>query len=223
MALAVKPAPAPERRPILPASALLEAAAVERLHAASGSSATHFEAVYRPLLHAVAEYLQQLPDPAQPAITGLDARLHTAATALHRRRGRLLPPGAPAERLAQEADLWTYAVFSLALLRRLGLAVTAWRITLWSAHDQPLGVWRLWETPRGLAHVPRAAVYQAHPALHPPRTDATPLLVGALMPPAGLHWLWRAPAVLDAWRGALYAPAWSALFAPLFSEPGGGS
>ena len=220
MALAVKPAPAPERRPILPASALLDAATVQQLHAASGGSATHFEAVYRPLLHAVAEYLQQLPDPAQPAITGLDARLHTAATALRRRRGRLLPPGAPAERLAQDADLWTYAVFSLALLRRLGPAVTAWRITLWSAHDQPLGVWRLWETPRGLAHVPRAAVYQAQPALHPPRTDATPLLVGALMPPAGLHWLWRAPAVLDAWRGALYAPAWPPLFEPLFSEPG---
>lgn len=109
MALAVKPAPAPERRLILPASALLDAAIVQQLHAGSGSSATYFDAVYRPLLHAVAEYLQQLPDPAQPAITGLDARLHTAATALRHRRGRLLPPGAPAERLAQDADLWTYS------------------------------------------------------------------------------------------------------------------
>jgi len=219
--MALKPTLAPDRAPILPASALLDAVAIQALYAGSSSSATHFNAVYRPLLHAVAEYLQRLPDPEQPAIPLLEARVRTAAEGLRRRRGRLLPPGASAERIAEEADLWTYAVFSLALLRRLGPAVTAWRITLWSAQDQPLGVWRLWDTPRGLARVPRAAAYQVQPAPHPPRADATPLLVGALMPPAGLHWLWRAPAVLDAWRAALQAPSWPALFQPLFPDESG--
>jgi hypothetical protein len=218
--MALNPATAQARRLIQPASALLDTATVQALHAASGSSAIHFAAVYQPLLQAVAEYVQQLPDPGQPTRTVLEARVHAALGGLRRRRGRLLPPGAPAERIAQETEVWTYAVFSLALLRGLAPVVTAWRVTLWSAQAQPLGVWRLWDAPGGLAQVPRAAAYTVQPALNPPEADATPLLIGALMPAAGLHWLWRAPAVGDAWRAALRAAAWPALLQPLFSEPG---
>lgn len=212
-------APAP-RVPIAPARALLDERrdALARLHALSGSSATQFEAVYQPLALALAGYVQRLPAAGDGRQTILAARLRRAEVVLARRRGVLLPPGAEPERVARQADLWTYALFGLALLRRLAREFAPWTVALWSAEGRPLGVWRPQAAPRGPARVAGAAAYSVRPNPDPPDADWTPLVVGALLPAAGLNWLWREPDVLRAWSRALVAEL-PAELAPLFVDP----
>ena len=215
---AVSGAPAP-RALIAPAQALLDEQrdALARLHALSGSSATQFEAVYQPLALALASYVQRLPVAGDGRQTILAARLRRAEVVLARRRGVLLPPGAEPGQVARQADLWTYALFSLALLRRLARDLAPWTVALWSAEGRPLGVWRPPTAPRGLARVAGAAAYSVRPSPDPPGADWTPLVAGALLPEAGLNWLWREPDVLRAWSRALSAEL-PAELAPLFVD-----
>ena len=215
---AARGAPAPQV-PIAPARTLLAERrdALARLHALSGSSATQFEAVYRPLALALAGYVQRLPAAGDGRQTILTARLRRAEVVLARRRGVLLPPGAEPERVARQADLWTYALFSLALLRRLARAFAPWTVALWSAEGRPLGGWRPAAAPRGWAQGAGAAAYSLHPNPDPPGADWTPLAVGALLPAAGLNWLWREPEVMSAWSRALVAEL-PAELAPLFVD-----
>ena len=212
-------APAP-RALIAPAQALLDEQrdALVRLHALSGSSATQFEAVYQPLALALAGSVQRLPATGDGRQTILAARLRRAEIVLARRRGVLLPPGAEPERVARQADLWTYALFGLALLRRLAREFAPWTVALWSAEGRPLGVWRPAAAPRGPARVAGAAAYSVRPNPDPPGADWTPLVAGALLPAAGLNWLWREPDVLRAWSRALVAEL-PAELAPLFGDP----
>ena len=215
---AARGAPAPQV-PIAPARTLLAERrdALARLHALSGSSATQFEAVYQPLALALAGSVQRLPVAGDGRQTILAARLRRAEVVLARRRGVLLPPGAEPERVARQADLWTYALFSLALLRRLARDLAPWTVALWSAEGRPLGVWRPPTAPRGLARVAGVAAYSVRPSPDPPGADWTPLVAGALLPEAGLNWLWREPDVLRAWSRALSAEL-PAELAPLFVD-----
>ncbi len=206
VAVAVNAGPAGEARvPITGAGALLgeRAAALERLRGLSSSSAAQYEAVYAPLLVALAGYVQRVPCARLPRHTILDARLRAAERALARRRGAILPPGAGSERAAREADLWTYTVFGLALLHRLAGEFAPWSIALWSVHDRPLGRWQPQTAPRGLARVPGVAAYSVRPAADPPGADWTPLLAGALLPEVALNWLWREPRVMSVWHRSL--------------------
>jgi len=206
------------RVPIAPAGMLLaeQGESLARLHALSGHSTHQFEGVYTPLARALASYVQRLPA-AEGGPTLLAARLGQAERVLARRRGVLLPPGADPEQVAHEADVWTYALFSLALLRRLARAFAPWTIQLWSAAGQPLGVWQPSTAPRGLATRAGVAAYSVHANPEPPRADWTPLVAGALLPPDGLNWLWREPDVQRAWSRALTGEL-PAELNPLFVE-----
>ena len=204
MGVVVSAAPAaPERVEILEPEALLagRAAAVAKLRHLAGCSPAQFDAAYAPLLAAFARYVQRLPDAG--GTTVLDARLARAATALARRRGLILPPGADPERAAREADAWTYALFALALLRGLAGALAPWAVALWAADGRPLGRWRVQTEPRGFSRVAGAGAYSAHPCDEPPGADWTPLVAGALLLPAGLNWLWREPGVMAVWQKGL--------------------
>lgn len=219
MGVVVSAAPgAPERVEILSPEALLtgRAEVVVRLRHLAGCSPAQFEAAYAPLLAAFARYVQRLPDAG--GATVLDARLARAATVLARRRGLILPPGADPEQAAREADAWTYALFALALLRGLAGALAPWAVALWSADGRPLGRWRVQTEPRGLSQVSGAAAYTAYHCDEPPGADWTPLVAGALLPPAGTNWLWREPGVMAAWQKGLLAaeppPAVAGAFDP---------
>jgi hypothetical protein len=217
--LVVSAAPGAGRLPIAPARVLLaeQAGPLERVRALSACSAVQFEAVYAPLLSALADYVQRLPCARQPEQTILHARLRAAERALARRRGAILPPDAGSERVAREADLWTYAVFSLALLRRLAREFAPWSIVLWSAHDRPLGRWQPRSAPCGLAGVKGVAAYSLRPETGPPGADWTPLVAGALLPGAALNWLWREPGVMSVWQQALSSDLPPEI-APLFAD-----
>ncbi len=208
-----------DRIPILRASELLDQRqeAVKRLHGGSALSETQFRVLFWPLLLAFAESVQTLPkgEPGQRLI--LDLRLQRAERVLRRRRGVILPPGADSEQVARAEDLWTYAVFSIALLRQLAREMDFWKITLWSAHDQPLGCWAPHKAAKGLAWVKEAQFYRLERATLS-RGDWTPLMVGALMPQAALNWLWREPEVFDVWQKALSRPDLPEWIQPLFLD-----
>ena len=117
----VKPAVSVDLIALQPAATLLAPhdARLERLRQQASCSAVQFEAVYAPLLERFAEYVQRVPCAAQPECTILESRLAAAERSLARRRGAILPRNAGPEHVAREADLWTYVLFSAALLRCL--------------------------------------------------------------------------------------------------------
>lgn len=176
-----------------------------------------FNALYEPLLNNLATHVQQLPDPNAPEHRLLDRRLRHAECALARRRGYFLPMGASPERMAREADVWTYAVFSAALIRRLDPDLGRIVLTLYTTDQRPLPVTRLGWT--GLQTV-GACGYEVRD-IQPSRTgfDATLLHVACLMPRAGVAWLWREPTVLSAWLQACREPTPPAVWGELLAEP----
>jgi len=200
--------------PIIPAAVLLEQRSVSlsRLLSLSGTSPPLFSAVYEPLLVNLAAHIQQLPDPIHPERDLLDRRLRHVECALARRRGYFLPLGATPERIAREADVWTYAVFSAALLRGLEPDLRRLHVTLYGADQRPLPATHIgW---MGLQASGACAyhVRQIHPG---GSADATLLHVAGLMPTEGLCWLWREPTVLSCWLQALSEPAPPPMLAPL--------
>ena len=198
----VKPAVSVDLIALQPAATLLAPhdARLERLRQQASCSAVQFAAVYAPLLERFAEYVQRVPCATQPECTILESRLAAAERILARRRGAILPRNAGPEHVAREADLWTYVLFSAALLRCLAAEFAPWAITVWSSQRRPLGRWRPPVAPRGLAHMPRAAAYDAQPSDDAPGVDWTLLAVGALLPSAASNWLWREPHMHAVWR-----------------------
>ncbi len=169
-----RPAPRPllaERR----RNAGATAGAVER-------SAVQFEAVYAPLLAALAGYVQRLPARRDRRTTFWTRGWRRPSACLARRRGMILPPSAEPERAAREADLWTYALFGLALLRGLAGAFAPWAVALWSADGGRSDAGVRTSNRAGLARVTRAR----RPTPRGPRrragADWTPLVAGALLP-----------------------------------------
>ncbi len=209
-----------DRMLIQTASAVLDAhtAVWTRVQALSASSPTQCAAVYTPLAQALAGYVQHLPSAQHPDQSILSVRLQQAACVLRRRSGRFLPPGVSPERSARESDLWTYVAYSVALLRGLAHELSPWTITLWSSDDTACGLWQPWLAPRGLTTV-NAAAYRVQPNPAAPNADWTPLIIGALMPEAGLNWLWREPTVWQVWQQALIAAELPDRLQPLFVNP----
>ncbi len=210
--------PVSKGTPILSASELLgqRQETVNRLKGWSALSETQFDVVFLPLILAFAGYVQALPHGEQGTI--LDVRLQQAERVLRRRRGVILPSGAEPEQIAREEDLWTYAVFSIALLRRLARDIDAWEITLYSAHHQAVGRWTPYEAADGWGAWEGARCYRLKRQTASGGGDWTPLIVRALMPSAALNWLWRKSAVFDVWQKALSRPELPELIQPLFID-----
>ena len=113
--------PPTDTLPVLPPGELLahRCAAVNRIEELAGTTPAHFEQYYLDTLHRFACWSQQRPaSPNHYAHPGglLDLAMETAAAALKIRQGHLLPPGAPPEEAVLKKDLWTFSVFTLALL-----------------------------------------------------------------------------------------------------------
>jgi hypothetical protein len=216
----VKPTAAAVERLALQSPAELLAgrtAHLQELYKLSGCSQHQFDQVYGSLLTAFAGYVQALPAVTDPKTTLLDERLRAAERVLFRRRAVLLPVGETVEASAQAADLWTYLVFCLALLYRLGRDLDAWHITLWTADATPLGHWSPAVMPRGLLAVHRVTHYTVQPAPIRVTPDWTGLVAGALMPAVGLNWLWRDAHAMAFWTQAIRADLPDAL-CPLFVD-----
>ena len=97
---------------------------VNQIEELAGTTPLHFKRYYLAALRRFAAFVQEFPasEAHHHAHAGglLDHALEVAVTALKLRRGYLLPPGALPEQAVHRQDLWTYAVFTGALIHDLG-------------------------------------------------------------------------------------------------------
>ena len=160
------------------------------------------ETLFHAAILGYARFVQQLPASEAHHHAGaggmLDHGLEVVANALALRRGHLLPEGAEPERLARGQDLWTYAVFTAALLHDIGKPAVDQRVLMLGASHRPLGIWDPWQGLMG--H--RALWYRVEfvrdraRGLH---ERVAPLLARFIVPAAGLSWLASDREVLAAW------------------------
>jgi hypothetical protein len=148
-----------------------------------------------------AAWAQEFPlSAAHPQPGGLlDHGLESAAAALRLRRGRLLPPGAPPEESALKQALWTYAVFTLALL---GAARAALGLVVTVSGDGKADAWPWNPWAGAIGDNPDARWWQAGFAVrqdcvtHP---SAALMLAPHFLDAAALAWLQSDPALFMLW------------------------
>jgi len=116
--------------------------------------------------------------------------------------GYLLPPGVAPEDQARLQDLWTYAVFTAALVHDLGKAVVDQRVQLFDDHGKLAGVWDPWQGPMpdALGSYRVGFVRERRHKLH---ERVVPLLVARIRPPVGLSWIAGNREAFAAWLAAL--------------------
>lgn len=106
----------------------------------------HWQEVYLPVLENYSTLCQRLPasEAHHHAELGglLRHGLETILEALTLRRNQLLPAGAPAEEIASQQDLWTYAAVTAALLHDVGKPITDLVVTYISPPDTQPKVWQ---------------------------------------------------------------------------------
>jgi hypothetical protein len=190
----------PDRIAVETPEVLLEPLAAHLAHLAELADATevHFDHYYRPVIARLGTFLQQLPASSGRSATSLlESRLIAAESALRRRRGYFLPPGAEPETLVQEADLWSYVIFTLSLFQGLGVELSSIQVELFDQLSQTLRIWKPWRGPMAEQGV---YSYRAERIDTPVSiADWTPLLLPYLMPRQGHEWLWSNRSVLKVW------------------------
>jgi len=178
---------------------------IQAIRANVGLPENHWQGIYLPVLRNYAELSQRLPasEAHHHAETGglLRHGLETMLEALILRRSQLLPPGASAEEIARQQDLWTYAIATSALLHDVGKPITDIVVTYVVPAEGKPQRWQPLTTslPAGAHYRFRfnpQRQYHRH-ALIPP------LLAHRLLPRAGLDWLASEPTVFDAWLATI--------------------
>jgi integrating conjugative element relaxase (TIGR03760 family) len=172
---------------------------LQAIQAVVGIPSAHWAALYQPLFERFAGFVQQLPASEAHHHAGAGGLLRHGLEVVHEalrlRRTVLLPAGAPAEEVARQADLWTYATVCAGLLHDLGKPVTDLRITVddedWSPLAGPLPVGR-----------PYRVTFQPD-RRHRRHERVSPLLAPLLVPATGLSWLGREPEILDTWLATI--------------------
>ncbi|MCI0620511.1 MAG: helicase/relaxase domain-containing protein [Acidobacteria bacterium] len=175
---------------------------VDRLASLAAVPDPHFAALYMAALESLAGFAQNLPLAGNPSVSILDAALQRAVGALSRRRGYLLPKGAASEIIAKKGDLWTYAVFTTALLPALH-EVLKHRVWLYDSAALEIGLWQPWRGSMvecaGWYSVESTGEAEEEPL--PPYV--VPMLANLVLPEEGLAWLWTDREVIRHWLGAI--------------------
>lgn len=178
---------------------------VKTIQQLAGVPQAHWRTLYMDALLAFAGYVQQLPASEahhHPGAGGLlDHTLEVVTHALRIRRGHLLPHGADAEEITAKKDVWTYAVFSSALLHDVGKPLMDQVVTLYDKQGRELGHWDALTTPMisdGWYRIRyrKDRQYRLH--------ERTALLLSRLiLPVPALNWLTSDRSVLAAWMATV--------------------
>jgi len=175
---------------------------VDRLASLAAVPDGHFSALYFTALESLAGFAQNLPRIENLSVSILDTTLQRAVGALSRRRGYLLPKGAASEIIAKKADLWTYAVFTAALLPALH-EVLKHRVWLYDSAALEIGLWQPW---RG-SMVECAGWYSVESTGQAQEDPLPPyvalMLANLVLPEEGLAWLWTDREVMRHWLAAI--------------------
>jgi integrating conjugative element relaxase (TIGR03760 family) len=162
--------------------------------------------LYVAAVESFAKLVQQLPASEAHHHAGkgglLDHSLEVAVIALQLRRGYLLPPGVAPEDQARLQDLWTYAVFTAALVHDLGKPVVDQRVQLFDDRGQSAGIWDPWQgsIPEPLGSYRVSFVRERRHKLH---ERVVPLLASRVIPPVGLSWIAGNREAFSAWLAAV--------------------
>ncbi|MEW7996242.1 MAG: DNA-binding domain-containing protein [gamma proteobacterium symbiont of Ctena orbiculata] len=178
---------------------------IKTIQQLAGVPKTHWKSLYLDALLSFAGYVQQLPASEahhHPGAGGLlDHSLEVVIKALQIRRGHLLPQGADAEEVTAKKDLWTYAIFSSALLHDIGKPLMDQVVTLYSKDGHDLGTWNALTAPmtgEGWYRI-RYRKDRQH-KLH----ERAALLVSRLiLPVPALTWLSSDRVLLSTWLAAI--------------------
>jgi hypothetical protein len=181
--------------PVLPARDLLSRRRelVNRIGDLADTTRPDFERYYLAALRRFAAWAQEFPlSAAHPQPGGLlDHGLESAVAALRIRQGRLPPDAAP--------ELWTYAVFTLALLRAAASPVLGQRVTVFGdGHAE--WAWNPWDGAVGDnpdARWWRADGQRGQDCIVPP--SAGLLLAPRLLDADGVAWLQSDTALFMLW------------------------
>lgn len=180
-------------------------ALTDAIRVSVGVPDSHWQKLYLPVLHNYAAVCQRLPASeahhhAEPGGL-LRHGLETLFEAILARRKHLLPPGAPAEEIAAQEDLWTYAAATSALLHDVGKPIADLLVTYVTPADTKPQTWQPLTAllPQGTYYRYRfrsGREYQRHELL-------PPLLAHRILPAEGIDWLASQPAVFDAWLATI--------------------
>ena len=178
---------------------------VNNIQQLAGVPKAHWQSLYLDAILSFAGYVQQAPASEAHHHSGLggllEHSLEVVIHALRTRRGHLLPQGSDAEEITAKKDVWTYAVFSAALLHDVGKPLMDQAITLYDKNGHDLGVWNALTTPMTDAHWYRIRYrkdrqYRLH-------ERAALLLANMILPAAALNWLAADRTVLSAWLASV--------------------
>ena len=182
-------------------------ARVDVIRSMIGVPEQHWRLLYQPLFAAYAEYAQGLPESATLENLKMGSLLQSALElvdlALKVRRGYVLPPGKEPEVVANEQDVWTYAVATAALLHGVSKILSELRVYLYGRDRVPLGVWNPWAgslTQTGSVYYRTDRRHCAESRLP---EAVTPLLAAYIVPNVGLRWLGNHDDALVAWLHAI--------------------
>jgi len=192
-------------RPVLSAEKLLEARhrhiLLQEIQNLVSIPAKHYGALFDTAIRNYACFVQELPASEihhHSAPGGmLDHGLEVTKGALAIRRGHMLPPGAEPESLAKQADRWTYAVFTGALMHDIGKPAVDQIVRILDSSHKPLGCWVSWNGP-----MPADSYYQmdfVRPRQYGLHSRVGPLLAHHIIPPVGLAWLAEDQGVFEPW------------------------
>ncbi len=168
----------------------------------------HYRGLVLAAIERYAAFVQRLPASEAHHHAGLggmlDHGLEVTLQALLIRRGKLLPVGAEPERIGKVHDLWTYAVFTAAVLHDIGKPAVDQEVVLYDGHGRALGPWEPWCGPMSQVSGCRGyAIRFRRGRRHRFHERAGPLLAHHIVPDRGLTWLSSDQDVFGAWLAAI--------------------
>ena len=173
------------------------------IHQHVGVPDSHWDAIYLKFIHNFAELVQLLPASESHHHSGagglLTHSLEVGLNALKLRKGKMLPLGACAEVIEEQKELWTYAIFTAAMLHDIGKPLTDQIIIIVS--EKPERAWTpLTETmSEGTIYrvsFRRGRKYRSH-------ENVALLLASKILPDSGMNWIASNNDVLDDWTFCL--------------------
>jgi integrating conjugative element relaxase (TIGR03760 family) len=194
-----------------PAELLQQPHRQQILHQIAGMTALppeHYRSLVLAAIERYAAFVQRLPASEAHHHAGLggmlDHGLEVTLQALLIRRGKLLPVGAEPERIGTVHDLWTYAVFTAAVLHDIGKPAVDQEVVLYDGHGRALGPWDPWCGP--MSQLPGCRGYAIRfrrGRRHRFHERASPLLAHHIVPARGLAWLSSDQDVFGSWLATI--------------------